>query len=140
MRLHILHVPDCPNVAVLEQRLIEALTGCADEVEIRHHVVNDPESAADSGMTGSPTLLVDGVDPFALTRLAPSLSCRLYRDDDGRPAGAPSVAELRGALADASSNISRESCCATAESLVPPATALSRARGRAIPSDPDRTS
>ena len=35
-------------------------------------------------MYGSPTLLIDGVDPFAEPGQPPSMSCRLYRDDDGR--------------------------------------------------------
>ena len=29
-------------------------------------------------MTGSPTLLVDGADPFARPGQPPSISCRLY--------------------------------------------------------------
>jgi len=49
-------------------------------------------------MHGSPTLLIDGVDPFGPPDQRPSLSCRLYRDAAGRPAGAPSVEALRQAL------------------------------------------
>jgi hypothetical protein len=50
-------------------------------------------------MHGSPTLLVDGTDPFAAPGEAPSLSCRLYRDAAGRTSGAPTVGALRRALA-----------------------------------------
>jgi hypothetical protein len=32
---------------------------------IRHRVVTDEREAAEAGMHGSPTLLIDGVDPFA---------------------------------------------------------------------------
>lgn len=49
-------------------------------------------------MRGSPTLLIDGVDPFAEPGLRPSLSCRLYHDDDGRTSGAPSASQLRQAI------------------------------------------
>jgi hypothetical protein len=49
-------------------------------------------------MPGSPTLLVDGVDPFAAAHQAPSLSCRLYTDETGGICGAPSLAQLRTAL------------------------------------------
>jgi hypothetical protein len=49
-------------------------------------------------MTGSPTLLVDGVDPFAVPGAAANLTCRLYRDETGDASGAPSVAQLRHAL------------------------------------------
>ncbi|WP_324618442.1 organomercurial lyase [Streptomyces sp. XY413] len=46
-------------------------------------------------MTGSPTLLLDGIDPFAVAGAPASVSCRLYRDADG----APSIRALRQALA-----------------------------------------
>ena len=54
--------------------------------------------AAEAGMHGSPTLLVDGVDPFAAPGQPPSLSCRLYRDAAGRADGAPPVDALRRVL------------------------------------------
>ena len=46
-----------------------------------------------------PTLLIDGTDPFAEPGQRLSMSCRQYRDDDGQPAGAPSVSQLRKAIA-----------------------------------------
>lgn len=95
MRVEILHVPDCPSVRVLCERLDQALAGAV--VEVAQRVVRDAETAAAVGMTGSPTLLVDGVDPFAEPGVAPSVSCRLYRHEDGHVDGAPSVARLRGA-------------------------------------------
>lgn len=55
------------------------------------------------GMTGSPTFLVDGVDPFAVPGAPASVACRLYRRPDGRAEGAPSVADLRRALSPAGS-------------------------------------
>ncbi len=56
------------------------------------------------GMHGSPTLLVNGADPFATPDQPPSLSCRLYRDASGRTGPAPSVQALRQALAAADDN------------------------------------
>ncbi|MEU2004619.1 organomercurial lyase [Rhodococcus sp. NPDC019627] len=93
MRLEILQVPGCPNVALLEQRLEKVLADQQSEVEISHRVIDDPAVATDAGMTGSPTLLVDGVDPFAEPGSVPSVSCRLYPSG-----GAPSVVALRQAL------------------------------------------
>jgi hypothetical protein len=53
-------------------------------------------------MHGLPTLLVDGIDPFASAdQCAWGASCRLYRDQEGRIAHAPSVDQLRDALAEA---------------------------------------
>ncbi|CRK57742.1 Organomercurial lyase [Alloactinosynnema sp. L-07] len=94
--MEILHVPDCPSVRVLRERLDVAMAGVVVEVVLR--VVRDAETAAAVGMTGSPTLLVDGVDPFAEPGVAPSMSCRLYRHADGHLDGAPSVARLSEVL------------------------------------------
>lgn len=99
MRVEILHVPDCPNVAVLEQRLHEAAEAAGSVgLEVTRRVVADLETAVAVSMTGSPTLLVGGVDPFARPDHTPSMSCRLYLDEAGAIAGAPSVAALRRAL------------------------------------------
>lgn len=97
MELTVLTVPDCPNAAALEERLAAALTGYPDATVRRRQVTSEQE-AAETGMSGSPTLLIDGADPFAVPGQGPSLSCRLYRDAAGRAAGAPSVADLRRAL------------------------------------------
>ncbi len=82
MELTVLTVPDCPNAAAFEERLAAALAG----------------RPADAGMHGSPTLLIDGTDPFAAPGQPPSLSCRLYRDAAGRTGAVPSVQELRRVL------------------------------------------
>lgn len=52
-------------------------------------------------MRGSPTLLIDGADPFAAPGQPPSMSRRLYRDDDGQASGAPSAGQLRQAIEQA---------------------------------------
>ena len=98
MKLEVLHVPDCPNTAMLADRLGTLITSRGDLV-VEHRVIRDQTEATERGMTGSPTLLLDGVDPFAVTGAAPSMSCRLYRDEAGAVSGVPSVAQLRTALA-----------------------------------------
>lgn len=98
MKLQILHVPDCPNVAVLSARIAEVLDGRRD-VEVDQVVVADQDVATAVGMTGSPTLLVDGLDPFAEAGPGPSVSCRLYLDETGAVAGCPSTSQLRAVLA-----------------------------------------
>ena len=97
MHLTVLAVPDCPNVTLLEQRLTRALGGRRD-VTVSRHVVADQDQAYRRGMRGSPTLLVDGIDPFAAPGQPASASCRLYRDTDGRAEGAPTVPQLRDAI------------------------------------------
>ncbi len=100
VELVLLTVPDCPNAAVFEERLAAALAGHPAAV-VRRRVVSDEREAAEAGMRGSPTLLVDGTDLFAAPGQPPSLSCRLYRDASGRAGPVPSVQELRRALAAA---------------------------------------
>jgi alkylmercury lyase len=100
MRLQILQVPDCPNAAGLEALLLD-LVGHRTDVEISRKLVEDDEQAAALGMAGSPTLLINGADAFADPLNTPGFSCRLYRDDDGRLAGLPSLGQLRRALARA---------------------------------------
>ena len=99
MKLEILHVPDCPNLATLIDRLREV----TDRPVLTHQIDSDEEATA-RGMAGSPTLLIDGIDPFA-TRDQPvgAVSCRLYRDESGRMTGAPSVEKLREAFIAADS-------------------------------------
>ncbi|MFE2095039.1 organomercurial lyase [Streptomyces sp. NPDC059460] len=102
-RITVLTVPDCPNAPLALERITAALDGREADVELVE--VGEEAEAARWGMTGSPTVLVDGVDPFAVPSAPASVSCRLYRDEEGRAAGAPSVEELRKALAGA------KECC-----------------------------
>ena len=99
MELTLLTVPDCPSAAAFELRLAAALAGHPGAVVRRR--VADAREAAEAGMHGSPTLLIDSVDPFAAPGQAPSLSCRNYQDAAGQMAGAPPVQALRQALAAA---------------------------------------
>ena len=70
-------------------------TGHAD-AKVRLHLVENPSEALEAGMHGSPTILVEGMDPFPN---APDAiwSCRIYRGDAGFE-GAPSVAALAALL------------------------------------------
>jgi hypothetical protein len=98
MRLQILQVPGCPGADLLAGRLAE-LTGASwPGLIVTREIVTTALAARRLGMTGSPTLLADGTDPFAIAGQGPSVSCRLYRDERGRPAPAPSLAQLRAAL------------------------------------------
>jgi hypothetical protein len=142
MRLEILQVRGCPNVALLEGRIEQALVGVAAEVELVHRVIGDQQDATAAGMVGSPTLLVDGRDPFATAGQLPSLSCRLFRDDQGGVEGAPSVAALREALGLAAAvaaddpDRAADVCCAPVAGADSAAASLGSARFRAAPSDP----
>ncbi|MEV0373715.1 hypothetical protein AB0I10_28555 [Streptomyces sp. NPDC050636] len=96
MDLVVLAVPDCPNFAAMLKHLEQVLPEDAAPPEVR--VITTEEEAGRYGMHGSPTLLINGIDPFATPDTTAGVSCRIYRDDDGRTSGAPSVDQLASAF------------------------------------------
>ena len=95
-------VPDCPHRQLAEQRLRQALAGAGlPATGFSTRVIADEAEAERSGFTGSPTILVDGRDPFAEPGRPPGLACRMYRTATGL-SGAPDADRLRQALAAAS--------------------------------------
>ena len=94
----VLHTPGCPNIALVRQRLDEALVqlpGPSPRVIVEE--ITDIDEAARRRFHGSPTVTVDGVDPFADPTALPAIACRTYRTDAGIE-GAPSVGQLVVAL------------------------------------------
>lgn len=92
--VEVLHVPGCPNLAVLLDNL-RAVT----DLPITTREISTDADAAAAGMHGSPTLLINGHDPFTPPGGDRALSCRLYRDEHGHAIPAPSPAQLRAAFA-----------------------------------------
>src|SRR6266571_5770376 len=97
MEIEILHVPGCPNLGLARARLAAALEQNATVATVHEVVVADPAEAHQLGMHGSPTITIDGRDPFGQHATGGSLSCRLYWSG-GSSDGAPGVAELIGAI------------------------------------------
>jgi len=96
MTLEILQVPGCPGADLLAARLETLLAG-RPGFQLTRRIVTSQAGAERLGMTGSPTLLADGADPFPPSAgQPPSLSCRLYAG--GQDGHAPSLAQLRAAL------------------------------------------
>jgi len=94
----LLYFDGCPSWRVADRRLREALTLVGHrDVRVEHRQVNTPEEAEAVQFHGSPTLLVDGHDPFAPENAPVGLSCRLYRTPHGL-AGSPTVQQLSEAL------------------------------------------
>ena len=93
MTIEIRYFDDCPNWEATRD-LVVAITG----VEPALRRVATPEEAEALRFLGSPTVLVDGVDPWADQSRHVGLACRIYRTPEGRPAGAPTEAMLRSAL------------------------------------------
>ncbi|MFB7496349.1 hypothetical protein ACFC09_16950 [Streptomyces sp. NPDC056161] len=101
MEIEILVVPDCPHQRLAEERVRQALDVAGlTTAGVTTRVVGDQAEAERAGFTGSPTILVDGRDPFAEPGATPTLACRMYRTQGGL-AGAPGVDRIRRALEDA---------------------------------------
>lgn len=95
MKLELLYFDDCPNWNVAAERL-DALAARRGLVVQRRLVANAEEAQA-ARFRGSPTILIDGHDPFASDKEAFGLTCRLYATPDGR-AGSPTIEQLEAAL------------------------------------------
>lgn len=95
--IEILYVPDCPNLDRARSRLHRVLQAVDIASPVRETEVSTSDAAERLGMHGSPTILINGRDPFAGVDDAASVSCRLY-DDGGRRDGAPSIEQLTAAL------------------------------------------
>ncbi|MFH8411425.1 hypothetical protein ACH4FX_42720 [Streptomyces sp. NPDC018019] len=101
MKLDLLIVPGCPNAGIAADRLRHALDQLGlHDVAFQTHPITDNAGAEGARFTGSPTILINGRDPFEEPGRAPGLSCRLYRTPDGL-AGAPTADQLRQALTSA---------------------------------------
>lgn len=87
----------CPNWEVAHARLQQALEQLGRGAELKLERIETAEQADQLSLPGSPTILIDGVDPFAVSGALTGLSCRVYRTDAGLE-GSPSVDQLVAAL------------------------------------------
>lgn len=101
VRVTVQHVPGCPSVPLVLDRLDRAVAQLGGPPpRVATEEIADPDRARDLAFSGSPTILVDGEDPFAEPGAAPAFACRVYRTEAGAE-GSPSVTQLRRALAAA---------------------------------------
>ncbi|MDQ4131223.1 MAG: thioredoxin family protein [Actinomycetota bacterium] len=96
MRVQLLYFAGCPSWRLADERLSALAVERGFELERRK--VETPEQAAELGFRGSPTILVDGRDPFGEDdEPLEGLSCRVYHTPEG-PTGVPTDEQLRDAL------------------------------------------
>jgi hypothetical protein len=92
----LLYVDHCPTWSLAADRLRTAIAESGlDCPPVAWRPVHDIRSAP--GFAGSPTLLINGVDPFPRPASVSGLCCRMYRTEDGL-SGAPSVEQIVAAL------------------------------------------
>ena len=97
MEIDLLFVRDCPNRAAARELIELALARTQLAAVVREREIHSGEEAERLGMRGSPTILIDGQDPFAGGAGPAAMSCRLYRSDAG-VSGVPTVSQLIEAL------------------------------------------
>jgi hypothetical protein len=92
--IELFYFEGCPSWQVAEERLTDALhTLRRGDVTVVRRLVGTAEQAVDVGFTGSPTIRIDGTDPFGSGREQVGLACRVYATPAGL-AGSPTTAQL----------------------------------------------
>ena len=95
MDVTLLYFDDCPNWRETD-RILDDLA--ADRrFQVTRQKVTTYEEAERLQFRGSPTVLIDGVDPFADPDSPVGLACRIYWTPAG-PRGSPTDAMLKHAL------------------------------------------
>ena len=96
MEIILQYFDGCPNWEVAEERLMSLAAERPDVVLIRQ-VVDTAEEAERVGFHGSPSILINGADPFDAGDASVGLACRRYLTPHGA-AGAPTTEQLRAAI------------------------------------------
>jgi len=96
MEITLQYFDGCPNWSIAAERLA---TIAVDRpgITVNHRLVETLEEAEAIGFRGSPSILVDGVDPFADQSADVGLACRVYMTPAGL-AGSPTLEQLRNAI------------------------------------------
>lgn len=86
MNVELLVVAKCPHEREALDLLHEVPAAGLAQVDVHTTVIRTQSDAVTQGFVGSPTFLIDGVDPFTHNGQPPAVACRIY----------PIVAGLRG--------------------------------------------
>ncbi len=100
MKITLQYFDGCPNWQIADERLRRVVARLGLEADVEHQLVETQEQAEALGFRGSPTVLVNGADPFGVPDAPVGLSCRIYHTEDGRTE-APSEQQLERALSPA---------------------------------------
>ena len=95
MNISLLYFDGCPNWKQTDADL--ASLAKEFDLDVTHQKVETIEDAERWQFRGSPTILIDGTDPFARSGDPVGLACRIYQTPSGA-AGAPTSDMLRSAL------------------------------------------
>ena len=99
MRVTLQYFDGCPSWKEAQAH-VEALRAEGIDVEFDRQLIDTHQLAEEHGFRGSPTIIIDGVDPFADSDAPVGLSCRVYKTDNGY-VGSPTLEQLRTAIREA---------------------------------------
>lgn len=95
MDVTLLYFDGCPHWMSADRTLAEL--AAEFDLDIARKRISSPTEAEQAGFRGSPTILIDGLDPFADPDAPTGLSCRLYNTPEGLR-GSPTSDMLRAVL------------------------------------------
>ncbi|WP_030421035.1 MULTISPECIES: alkylmercury lyase [unclassified Streptomyces] len=98
MDIELLYFAGCPNWTVAQERLTAALAAAGrSDLDVKLRAVETDEEAQAAHFPGSPTIHINGQDPFPAASGTYGLTCRVYSTPGGL-AGVPTVDQLVQAL------------------------------------------
>lgn len=95
--IELLVVPDCPNEGPARHLTLAVLSELGIAARVSTTVIATEHEARARGFTGSPTILINGRDPFGHQGASVGVACRVYSTPAG-PAGVPPHDDLRDAV------------------------------------------
>ena len=96
--VELIYDSDCPNVSEAKKQLKEALIKAGLEARWQEWERADVKSLEYVQRYGSPTILVEGKDIAGESPEDSCRSCRIYKDENGRLGGIPSVKLISTAI------------------------------------------
>lgn len=98
MKVTIQYFDGCPHWKLADERVRKVLKSLSTyDVQLEYQLIDSPKTAERVGFRGSPTILVDGRDPFVTGDEPIGMSCRVFRTDEGVQ-GSPTESQLRRLL------------------------------------------
>jgi hypothetical protein len=95
--IEIRYFAECPNWRLVREELLGLIAELGLDAEVRTRSVDTPDEAERLSFRGSPTIVIDGIDPWDEAEAPVGLSCRIYRTERGL-SGKPTQEDLRNAL------------------------------------------
>lgn len=96
MEITLQYFNGCPSWETTDAHLTNLIAEGGLDATVKYQLIKTQEAAVENNFRGSPTVLIDGVDPFANTVSPIGLSCRIYKTEHGN-AGSPTLDQLKEA-------------------------------------------